>query len=225
MRNLTRFLLTIVFTIILMSCKSLIASDTFEGVPQQCHQLIYVKPTGKAISQAVLYQFQRKDCSSKWEKVVGPLDIYFGRNGVAPLGTKREGDGKTPEGIYSVTETFGFEPEPEMKMPYYALTDDMVWVSESKDARYNQLFRDLTHEYDGKNVEHLRKIGSYKYVGVVDYNRNPIIPGWGSAIFIHSKSPKRKDTSGCVALDFEDMKRLIFWLQPDLHPYIKIEKQ
>ena len=44
---------------------------------------------------------------------------------------------------------------------------------------------------------------------VVGYNDEPPVPGKGSAIFIHLAGADFPATEGCVALDAEDLLRLL----------------
>ena len=51
--------------------------------------------------------------------LVFETDGYIGRSGIHPASEKFEGDGKTPEGVYSIGECFGNTLPPcEMKVPY-----------------------------------------------------------------------------------------------------------
>jgi L,D-peptidoglycan transpeptidase YkuD (ErfK/YbiS/YcfS/YnhG family) len=40
---------------------------------------------------------------------------------------------------------------------------------------------------------------------VLGYNDNPVIPGKGSAIFLHVAKPGYSLTEGCIALSLEDL--------------------
>lgn len=55
---------------------------------------------------------------------------------------------------------------------------------------------------------------------VVEYNMNPIIKGNGSAIFFHLGVKKPYFTAGCVAIDEDNMKSIVNWLDPKLNPTI-----
>ena len=61
---------------------------------------------------------------------------------------------------------------------------------------------------------------SYRHAVVIDYNRSPVVPGRGSAIFLHvwNENP----TSGCVAIDLDRLVEIMRWLDPAKHPKIAI---
>ena len=48
----------------------------------------------------------------------------IGKKGSAPIGRKKEGDGETPSGIYSLGTAFGYYPSVETKMPYREAADE-----------------------------------------------------------------------------------------------------
>ena len=66
----------------------------------------------------------------------------------------------------------------------------------------------------------LLKTDAYKYCMVIEYNTNPIIKGKGSAIFFHLAVSKPSFTAGCVAIDEENMKLMVNWLDPKRNPTI-----
>jgi L,D-peptidoglycan transpeptidase YkuD (ErfK/YbiS/YcfS/YnhG family) len=45
----------------------------------------------------------------------------------------------------------------------------------------------------------------YDVIGVLDWNMAPVIPGRGSAIFLHVARPDFSPTQGCVALALPDL--------------------
>jgi L,D-peptidoglycan transpeptidase YkuD (ErfK/YbiS/YcfS/YnhG family) len=54
----------------------------------------------------------------------------------------------------------------------------------------------------------------YDLVAVVGYNDDPVVPGKGSAIFLHVAKPDYSPTQGCVALTYQDLLQAIEQLQP-----------
>jgi L,D-peptidoglycan transpeptidase YkuD (ErfK/YbiS/YcfS/YnhG family) len=53
-----------------------------------------------------------------WRLISGPMEATIGKNGFALPGEKREGDGKTPSGIFSLKRTFGYDKTVKTKMPF-----------------------------------------------------------------------------------------------------------
>ena len=60
----------------------------------------------------------------------------------------------------------------------------------------------------------------YKYGAVINYNRNPIIKGKGSAIFLHIWRGENKPTAGCTATSEKNVLSLLKWMDPEKNPHI-----
>ena len=62
----------------------------------------------------------------------------------------------------------------------------------------------------------------YDIVCVTNHNQNPIIPGAGSAIFIHIASPEYSATEGCVALNQKDLATILLTLTESTKIYFDL---
>jgi len=85
-----------------------VASCDREASPVR--QLITVTAASSGATYAVLSAYRRT--SRGWQRVSGPRTARTGRNGFAPAGQKREGDGRTPSGSFSIPYFFGAGPNP-----------------------------------------------------------------------------------------------------------------
>ncbi|MFC5747411.1 L,D-transpeptidase family protein [Actinomadura rugatobispora] len=139
---------------------------------------------------------------------------HVGRNGFAEPGAKREGDGKSPTGSYSMTEAFG-EGDPRTRLPYRTLRESGdCWGSTIGDDRYNRYYRGTCLPAD-ENLSQYMKDGPYRQAVVIDHNRppeSPIVHGHGSAIFMHIGTGI--PTSGCVSLARPELEALMRTLRP-----------
>jgi L,D-peptidoglycan transpeptidase YkuD (ErfK/YbiS/YcfS/YnhG family) len=54
----------------------------------------------------------------------------------------------------------------------------------------------------------------YDLVAVLGYNDRPVVPGKGSAIFLHLAQPDYSATQGCVAMAMDDLLAAIEQLKP-----------
>jgi L,D-peptidoglycan transpeptidase YkuD (ErfK/YbiS/YcfS/YnhG family) len=155
----------------------------------------------------------------QWILVKGPVRATAGRNGFAGGGLKREGDGKTPSGIFPLTLVFGYEPSVPTKMPYRQASADDVWVDDPESADYNRwVGRDSAAS--GSFEEMRRSDDLYKCGIVIGYNMDPIVPDLGSAIFVHVWAAEDAPTSGCIAMSEEDLLSIIGRLDAALRPII-----
>lgn len=146
----------------------------------------------------------------------GSAVAAVGRAGVRAA--KREGDGATPAGTYPLTTIF-YRPDrvvlPASRLPVTPLAPDHGWVDDPADANYNRL---VTLPYPASAERMWREDGLYDALVVIGYNTDPIIPGAGSAIFLHIATPDFAPTAGCVAVS----KDVLLGLLPLLGPGSKI---
>jgi L,D-peptidoglycan transpeptidase YkuD (ErfK/YbiS/YcfS/YnhG family) len=151
-----------------------------------------------------------------WQPVGPAIPAVAGRNGLAPVGEKREGDGRTPSGVFALERGFGYQTL-ATRMPYIVLTPGMIWIDDARSDRYNTLAE--KKEGEGFSYEIMKRSDDlYKYGIVVEYNTKGSVPGAGSAIFFHVWGGPATSTAGCVATSEPDMVHLLQWLDPDLNP-------
>jgi len=147
------------------------------------------------------------------------MDGVIGKKGFASPGEKREGDGRTPSGMFPLGTVFGYEPSFPTTMPYRQATDDDIWVDDVRADDYNRWFKRGTTK--ASSFEKMRRGDDlYKYGIVIEYNTNPVIKGHGSAIFFHIWRGKGKSTEGCVGMSQENIIKIIRWLDPASRPLV-----
>lgn len=142
------------------------------------------------------------------------MSCALGRSGVT--NGKREGDGASPRGVFRLRGGFyrpdRFPVRPTSALPLRATRPQDGWCDAPRDRRYN---RPIRLPSDAASAERLwRDDGLYDLVIDLDYNRGPIRPGRGSAIFLHVARAGYRPTEGCVALKPADLLRLLRRLGP-----------
>jgi L,D-peptidoglycan transpeptidase YkuD (ErfK/YbiS/YcfS/YnhG family) len=172
-----------------------------------------------------------QDKAGVWVRVMGPWMARVGYNGVAPPGAKREGDGRTPSGTYSLPFLFGdvFTKPVGTAWPWCAAGQFTacwrhaywfdVWDDDPASARYN-LWCDTEHQSCGVAPEPLRNVPAYDYAAVIGYNVART-PGLGSAVFLHVGTGG--PTAGCVSLPAAELLDVLRWLRPADLPRITIK--
>ena len=154
-----------------------------------------------------------------WESVFEPIHAVAGRNGFADAGEKKEGDGKTPSGIFPLKTTFGYAETVKTKMPYRQVLADDIWVDDVNADDYNQWGK--KQETLATSYEMMKRDDDlYKYGIVIEYNTDPVIKGNGSAIFLHIWKCPGLPTAGCVAVSEENILKILDWLDPASSPLI-----
>ena len=136
---------------------------------------------------------------------------YVGKNGI---GKTKEGDKKTPVGVYNLNTPFGIKADPGAKMPYTQVTKYHYWCGSSSSKYYNQLVdsRVTGRSYTSSDEHLIDYKGVYNYCMFIDYNAQGQA-GKGSCIFLHCKG-SNPYTAGCVAVDEGVMKQIIQWARP-----------
>ncbi len=185
------------------------------GIPPETSQALVVASEAPGRPAATAYLVKRRD--GDWLSVLPAFDAVIGRNGFAAGGEKREGDGKTPSGIFPLMRTFGYATSISTRMPYRQITGDDVWVDDPASPDYNQWMK-KGQTAAASFEEMLRSDGLYRCGAVIEYNTRPVVQGMGSAIFLHIWKGKDTGTSGCVAMEEAMLVRLIAWLEPARNP-------
>ena len=153
-----------------------------------------------------------------WRNVLGPIPVVLGRSGIAAFEQKREGDGKTPRGVFGLGPVFGYAATALTRMPYRQATAEDVWIDEPSSPRYNQWVKGIPAKESHEKMR--RTDGLYQLGIVIGYNTDPVVPGRGSAIFLHVWKGAGQSTSGCVAMALPDLERVVAWLDPARQPRI-----
>ena len=181
-------------------------------ISQDVKRLVVVQNKGKG--RGVL-QYYERNVNGQWKKK-WTCKTWLGKRGI---GKKKEGDQKTPKGIYSLGQAFGIRKNPGTNMPYIKVNRYHYWCSDSGSIYYNQLIRtDQTgHRCRGEHLIDYKKV--YNYAIHIEYNKKGK-PGKGSAIFLHCS--KGRATAGCVAIPEKYMKKILKRLTPEANPKILI---
>ncbi len=152
-----------------------------------------------------------------WRAVLGPWAARVGAQGLAPAGEKREGDGRTPSGVFGFDFLFGVSPDPGVRFPYRRVTDrSIVWDDDPASPLYNE-WVDADVQPVGADPEPMYVTPAYTYGAVIAYN-TARTPGLGSAIFLHVSTGG--PTAGCVSLPGDQLLQVLRWLDPARQPRI-----
>jgi L,D-peptidoglycan transpeptidase YkuD (ErfK/YbiS/YcfS/YnhG family) len=127
---------------------------------------------------------------------------------------KREGDHASPAGTFPLLRAF-FRPDrlvlPLTALPLDPLQPSYGWVDAPADPRYNTL---VTLPYPASAERLWRDDDIYDLIVVIGYNTGPVVPGEGSAIFLHIARPDFSGTEGCIAVARDMLVPLLGLLGP-----------
>ncbi len=127
---------------------------------------------------------------------------------------KQEGDGATPAGRFPLRRVL-YRPDrlsaPTTLLPVAALALADGWCDDPGDPQYN---RPVRLPYAARHEELWRTDALYDVIVVIGYNDAPVVPGRGSAIFLHLASADYRPTQGCVALALPDLVEILAEVGP-----------
>jgi D-alanyl-D-alanine dipeptidase len=201
--------------------------------------MIVVTTSDWSAVEGRLRRYERATVDEKWRPVGDPISIVVGRNGlgwgIGLIATddaqvrsgsdpvKREGDGKSPSGVFALGTAFGYASEPlqGLKMAYLNLTPSIECVDDPGSKHYNRIVDRSVVAPDWNSSEHMRDAGeAYRWGVVIDHNgtvtgdTNAPEPGGGSCVFLHIWHSHDEGTAGCTAMSQTELENLLTWLDP-----------
>lgn len=135
------------------------------------------------------------------------IPCAIGRGGVPAH--KVEGDGGTPAGTLTLRRVLYRADRisvPATRLPRVPIGPDDGWCDDVHDSSYNRPVR-LPHV--GRHERLWRDDGLYDLLAVLGWNDAPVVPGRGSAIFLHVATADLAPTEGCVALLLPVLRQLL----------------
>jgi len=210
----------------------LILAVAVPALAEKPGQLVLVRAADWSSKQGTLRRYER--AGAAWKPVGDEVPVSLGKNGIAwGIGLepadparqptkgprKREGDGRTPAGVFQLTEATGREkaPPPGTKLPYRE-AGELVCVDDAKSPHYNRIVPDGG---DWASAEQMDLDVIYRLVINVGHNAAQV-PGGGSCIFLHIWRKPGATTLGCTAMDGAAMETLMAWLDPARAPILVV---
>lgn len=223
------------------------ATATQSEVFANSTQMIVVTTSGWNAVDGELQRFERNTPHGIWQPAGKPIPIVVGRNGMgwgigllpadapgirtASEPVKKEGDGKSPAGIFALGTAFGYaeQPLPGLRLPYLSLTPSTECVDDARSVHYNRIVdHSATTSSDWASSEHMRAAGQSYIWGVVidhnsivpDSNNHPPVPMGGSCVFMHIWEGAGHGTAGCTAMPQSELESVLLWLDPARKPLL-----
>ena len=170
---------------------------------RDAEQMLVVAAFDEKATDAWISLHEKKEDGS-WHMVMTSPG-FIGKNG---LGKTKEGDAKTPTGVFHFNRAFGIAEDPGCAIPYVKADDNTYWSGDPREGyHYNELvsLKDLP-DLSKEDSEHIADYHyHYQYCLNISYNEEGT-PGLGSAIFLHCFGPAKPFTGGCVAIPEDHMK-------------------
>lgn len=208
------------------------------GSPSQmpwysARQIVVVTTSDWTVDHGTLRRFERD--GEAWRSVGVPRPVLIGRSGSAwGIGlhpqpsygpVKREGDGRSPAGVFAIGEAFGYAPTGRTALPYSPMQASTYCVDVSGSPLYNRIVdtRVVGEQAVAGATEPMRRDihenGDQRYrLGFVIEHNPHGMPMSGSCIFAHLWKSPVDATSGCTAMETSTMDAVLAWLRPDADP-------
>lgn len=228
-----------ILTILHLAALPLLVSCAAAVMPRyairRAEQMVLVIAERDDSRTAVLRAVERDGTSMR---TVFGTPVTIGRNGMgwgrglhgpsAPRESepvKREGDGKSPMGVFTLPGATGYDPpgEAPTRLPYRQ-ANGLICVDDPSSPLYNRVTTvddsGLDTESPPSHERMRRDDDLYRYVVIVGHNTAGTEPGAGSCIFLHLWMDADTPTAGCTAMPGSAMLRLMRWLDPDKRPVL-----
>lgn len=212
------------------------------AIPQYCsakdmlaghHQLLVVTTRDWDENQGSLQLYERTRDDLLWNPIGEPIAVVIGETGLAwgiglhtkifKLPYKKEGDRKSPAGIFSLGTAFGFASNSEMthlKIEYLQLDEYTEAIDDPLSCYYNYIVNTREVASDWCSSEKMAREPLYKIGLAINHNfPNPQI-GAGSAIFFHIWQDEHSGTAGCTAMSEKYLTAILSWLEGNKHPVL-----
>jgi L,D-peptidoglycan transpeptidase YkuD (ErfK/YbiS/YcfS/YnhG family) len=143
----------------------------------------------------------------------------------APGPQKREGDGRSPAGVFRLTHAFGAAealPPESRGFPYLRSLPTSYCVEDTRSAYYNQIVDSgqITASSWEQWSELLRADGLFNWGVVVQQNAPSIKKAAGSCVFLHIWRGPHRPTAGCTSMHHHELEAIIRWLDPVREPVL-----
>lgn len=124
---------------------------------------------------------------------------------------KKEGDGRSPVGVFPLTFAFGTQAAAATKLPYLNVDTFTECVDDPNSSFYNRVVNRMqVGNFDWRTSEKMSEIVPEYNLGVfVGYNSYPVTRGSGSCIFLHNWKDAESPTAGCTAMARADLERVV----------------
>lgn len=150
-----------------------------------------------------------------WQAAFGAKQwpASVGRSGIAVK--QREGDGVSPVGCWPIRRVL-YRPDrlapPQTCFDVAALAPDDGWCDAPDHPDYN---RPVKLPFAASHEEMWRADDLYDIVVVLGQNDDPVVPGAGSAVFLHIAREGFTPTEGCAGLTREALLEFLAQATPD----------
>lgn len=202
-------------------------------------QMVVVTAPDWKASRGTVRLFERSDAGASWREVGTPAGCALGRHGLgagrglaapftdAPV--KRQGDGRSPAGVFSLPEAFGYATpeaarEAGVRLPYAFVTDRAACVTDPASKLFGQVVGpEERQSADVARQERMLRPDNANLWGVViGHNLTDPLEGAGSCVFVNVRPVGGPPTGGSIGCPETLAAKLVSWLDPAASPVLVV---
>jgi L,D-peptidoglycan transpeptidase YkuD (ErfK/YbiS/YcfS/YnhG family) len=197
-------------------------------------QLVVVRTSAWWAASGTLQRYER-DRESSWRPFGTAIPVNVGRSGlgwgrglhasVQSGPQKREGDGRSPAGVFRLSSAFGSAeglPPRSAGLPYVKALPSSYCVEDTRSPYYNQIVDALrvTRSSWERWSELRRPDGLFDWAVIVEQNAPDVKKFAGSCVFLHIWRGARRPTSGCTSMPKAELEEVVRWLAATREPLL-----
>ena len=226
----------IAITFFLLIFSANIIAQSQKTLSDNALQAVVVTTNNWSTVQGTARLFERKSLKSNWKSVGKSFAVVVGKNGLGwaldgsypeklnmTVATadpqKREGDGKSPAGVFSLTAAFG-SSEQKVNLPFTQLTEATECVDDSKSKEYNKIVDNKQVAVDWDSSEKMLSVGEQYASGIFVAHNSEQKQLAGSCIFLHIWKNNSTGTAGCTAMEKSHIERIFNWIDKNKKPVL-----
>ena len=215
-------------------CSCTTRADRIAAVPwRDSGQAVVVVVADWNSQRGTLHAYERN--GTAWREALPAHEVMVGRSGSAwGLGlhpamgegpVKREGDGRSPAGVFSIGHAFGYAGSATTALPYDAMRGSHYCMDVPASPLYNRIVdadvvgaAAVAGSTEPMRLD-LHSAGDPRYkLGFVIGHNTAARANAGSCIFAHLRRSDTEPTAGCTSMDEPRMQALLGWLRPEARP-------
>ena len=209
------------------------------GFPvEEARQLVLVTAADALADKGTLRRYARTGPGAPWVEAGQPVPCRLGRKGLGqgrglaaalPGGpAKREGDGRTPAGVFPIPAAFGYASAEDaakagVRLPYVAVSDRTSCVTDAGSPLFGKVVGPGERPEGGVRQDRMvRDDGANAWGVVIGHNAGAADPQAGTCIFLNVRPAGGPATGGSVGIPAEAAAALAAWLDPAARPVVAV---
>ena len=210
------------------------------GFPEaDCRQLVLVTAADARATRGTLRRLTRSAPGAPWTEVGQPVPCQLGRNGLAigrgrglgqPLAgpAKRQGDGRTPAGLFPLPAAFGYATVQAagaagVRLHYTAVTDRVSCVVDAASPLFGRVVGPDERPQGGLRQDRMaRDDGANVWGVVIGHNNGAVDPEAGTCLFVNVRPAGGPPTGGSIGIPSDAAAALAAWLDPTARPLLAV---